>query len=142
MGPISATAAQKLAADILFLHTKIVFLDERAATGEAGERLREQIVDFVASQVKAELKTLLDQNIAELALADARSLPRTYRTERLLCMGRLASELNLFPAADLKIQAEGDPLTLHPRLLDVADLLDCRRLEIELDRVTGTVMTQ
>jgi len=117
-----AGAEQKVAAEILFLHTKIVFLDEQAATAEAAVKLREQIVDFVESQVKAELKTLLDQNVAELALADARSLPVNFRTERLLCMGRLIGELNLPPATELKIQIEGEPLTLRPRLLDVADL--------------------
>ena len=119
-----AGAEQALAADILLLHTKIVFLDKQTAVAEAAVKLREQIVDFVGSQIASRSKTLLDHNVAELALADAMSLPTAYRTERLLCLGRLAGELNLPAGTDLKIQTEAGTFTLRPRPLDVAGLIN------------------
>lgn len=119
-----AEAEQRLAADILFLHTKIIFLDEQIALAETAVKLRERMVEFVEGQVKAEVKSLLDLNMAELALADIRLLPGAYRTERLLCRSRLASELNLPYSVDMKMQPEGDPLVLKTRPLDVPGLID------------------
>jgi outer membrane protein TolC len=116
-------AKQTLAGEILFLHAQIVFLDEKIALAEAAVKMREAILEFVDSQIKAELKTLLDRGVADLALADARLLAETYRAERSVCMNRLAGELNL-PAADLKIQKEANAFVLKPRLLDVPALVD------------------
>jgi outer membrane protein, heavy metal efflux system len=118
-----AVVQHKLAGDILFLHTQIVFLDERIALAEAAVKVRDTILEFVDSQIKSELKTLLDRNIADLALADARLIPETYRAQRLVCINRLASELNL-SIADLRIQKESDAFDLKPRLLDLPSLVD------------------
>jgi outer membrane protein TolC len=118
-----AAAKNKLAADILFLHAQIVLLDEKIALAESAVKVRETILEFVDSQIKAKLKTLLDRNIADLALADARFLPETYRAQRLVCINRLAGELNL-SAADLKIQKEEDAFVPKPRRLDVPGLID------------------
>jgi outer membrane protein TolC len=118
-----SAAQNKLACDVLFLHSQIVFLDEKIALAEAAMKVRENILEFVDSQVKAELKTLLDRNVADLALADARMIPETYRAQRLLCFYRLAGELNL-SVADLKIRKEGDAFVLKPRLLDLGALID------------------
>jgi outer membrane protein TolC len=129
MGKVSETdgaiaiAQHKLASDILFLHAQIVFLDEKIALAETAVKVRETIIEFVDSQVKAESKTLLDRNIADLALADARLLPETYRAQRLVCMNRLAVELNL-SVADLKIQKEADAFVPKPRHLDLPSLVD------------------
>jgi outer membrane protein TolC len=118
-----ALAQHKLAGDILFLHTQIVFLDEKMALAEAAVKVRETIIEFVDGQIKATLKTLLDRNIADLALADARLIPEAYRAQRLVYMNRLALELNL-SVADLKIQKEADAFVLKPRLLDLPGLVD------------------
>jgi outer membrane protein TolC len=129
MGKVSETdgaiavAQQKLAGDILFLHAQIVFLDEKTAIAEAAVKVRESILEFVDSQVKAKSKTLLDRNIADLALADARLIPETYRAQRSIYMHRLAAELNL-SVADIKIQKEADAFVLKPRLLDLPGLVD------------------
>jgi outer membrane protein TolC len=118
-----AVEQHDLAAKILSLHAQIVFLDEKIALAEAAVKLRETILEFVDSQVKAQLKTLLDRNIADLALADARLIPENYRANRLVYLNQLAVELNL-SAADLKIQKEPDALVLKPLLLDLPSLID------------------
>jgi outer membrane protein, heavy metal efflux system len=129
MGKVSETegaiavAQHKLAGDIVFLHTQIVFLDEKIALAEASVKVRETIIEFVDSQVKAALKTLLDRTIADLALADARLLPETYRAQRLISLNRLAGELNL-SVADLRIQKEADAFVPKPRLFDLPGLVD------------------
>jgi outer membrane protein TolC len=118
-----AAAEQKLAAEILFLHTKAVLLDEQIRLAEAAVALREQMVELIQNQVKMEVKSLFDQNVAELALADARSVPASYRTERLLCVTRLASDLDLPPGTEVKIQADAGPWAHEPRPLDTEELV-------------------
>lgn len=109
-----ASAEQQLAAEVRLLHMSIVFLDEQIKLADASLKLREQIVDFVASQVNAGVKNALDQNLAELALADARSQPSTYRLDRRLAFMRLASTLDLPRYEQLGIQIEANPLTVPP----------------------------
>jgi outer membrane protein, heavy metal efflux system len=106
-----ASSEQRLAAEVRLLHMSAVFLDEQIKLADASLKLRERIVEFVAAQVGAGVKNALDQNIAELALADARSQPDAYRLDRRLALMRLAAELDLPNSGGLRIQVEGDPLS-------------------------------
>jgi outer membrane protein TolC len=117
-------AEQRLAAEILYLHTKAAFFEEKAILAEQSARLRRDMVDFVNSQVSAQTKTLLDLNVAELALADARSLPEAFRMEQRLSLNRLATELNLSPTIELKLQKEPPLFGLNPRELDLQHLVE------------------
>jgi outer membrane protein TolC len=117
-----AVSEDKLASDILVLHMEIVFLDEKIALAETAVKIHEAILEFVDNQVRAEVKTLMDRNIADLTLVDARLIPDTYRAQRLICINRLAGELNL-SGADLKIQKDADALDLKPRSLDLPILI-------------------
>jgi outer membrane protein TolC len=119
-----AAAEQKLAAEVRLLHMNIVFLDEQIGLAEAALKVREEIVAFLGSQVEAGVKTALDQNVADLALADAHFLPDTYRLGRRLAENRLAGELGLPRWNGLTIQVEGEPLVFQPRSLDRAGLVE------------------
>jgi cobalt-zinc-cadmium efflux system outer membrane protein len=110
-----AVAEQKIAAEVRLLHTNLVFLDEQIKLAEASVKVREQIVAFITEQVEAGARDLVDQNVAELALADARAIPAAYQLERRLTLARLAAELDLPQPAELRIQVEGEPLVFHGR---------------------------
>jgi outer membrane protein TolC len=119
-----AAAEQSLAAEVRLLHWQIVFLDEQVRLAEASLAVREQIVTFLDAQVEAGTKSLLDRTLAELALADARSLPSTYRLERQLCLARLRSKLGLPPGLALTLEVAGEPLAFQPRSLEPDGLLE------------------
>lgn len=119
-----ASAEQQLATEVRLLHMSIVFLDEQIRLADASLKLREQIADFVASQVSAGVKNALDQNVAELALSDARSQPSTYRLDRRLAVMRMASMLDLPRSEQLRIQVEDDPLTAPSHPPTAAPILD------------------
>ncbi len=106
------------------LHLSIVFLDEQIKLAAEAVKVREQIVDLIETQVEAGARSVLDQSVAELALADARSLPNSYRLDRRVSMGRLTGELGLPRSTDLKIQVEGEPLVYRPRPLETARLVE------------------
>jgi outer membrane protein, heavy metal efflux system len=118
-----AVAEQRLAAEVRLLHMKIVFLDEQIKLADAAVKLREQMVEFLDAQVEAGVKNILDQNMADLSLADARSVPAAYRLERRVALNRLAAELGLARSGDLKLQVEGDPLGYPSAPLDSAALV-------------------
>jgi outer membrane protein TolC len=120
-GEISA-AEQKLAAEVRLLHMKIVFLDEQIKLADASVRLREQMVEFLGTQVETGVKNILDQNVAELSLADSRSVSAAYRLEKRVAMNRLAADLGLARSGDLKLQVEDDPLGLPAAPIDSAAL--------------------
>jgi outer membrane protein, heavy metal efflux system len=133
-----AAAEQKLATEIRLLHTKIVFLDEQIKLAEASTRVRQQIVDFIGAQVEAGTKTLLDQSVAELALADSRSVTGAYQLERRLAATRLAGELDLPRSTDLRIQVEGEPLLFQARAFDEAGLIESAlTLRPELEAISA-----
>jgi cobalt-zinc-cadmium efflux system outer membrane protein len=119
-----AAAEQKLAAEVRLLHMNLMFLDEQIKLAEAAVQVRERIVALVASQVEAGVKTARDQNVAELALADARLLPDTYQADRRVAGNRLASELGLLRWNGLTIQVDGEPLVFRPRSFDQAGLVE------------------
>lgn len=130
-----AAAAQRLATDMRLLHMNIIFLDEQIRLAEAAVEVRQQIADFIATQVEAGLKTVLDQSIAELVLADVRSIPGTYRVDRRVSMSRLANELDLPRSPGLTIQLEGEPLMFQPRDFDLPLLIEtalARRPELAI----------
>jgi outer membrane protein TolC len=130
-----AVAEQKLAAEVRLLHMNIVFLDEQIKLAKASVELREQIVGFITTQVEAGVKSDLDQSVAELALADAYSLPDTYRMDRRIAMNRLTGELDLPPSENLTLQVEGEPLVFQPGPLDTARLIEtalARRPELAI----------
>lgn len=126
LGKVSETdaeiegARQQLAAEIRLLHMNIVFLDKQIKLAEDSLKVREQIAEFVEAQVAAGVKTALDQNVAELALADARTLPGMYSAERRLAMSRLAAELGFPRSRNLVLQLDEDPLALQPRSFEPA----------------------
>lgn len=118
------TAEQRLAAEVRLLHLSIVFLDEQIKLAEEAVKVREQIVDMLETQVELGAVSILDQGVAELALADARALPSAHRLDRRVSMGRLTGELGLPRFTDLEIQAEGEPLVYQPRPLEDARLIE------------------
>jgi len=107
-------AEQRLAAEVRILHMNTVFLDEQIKFAEASAEVRAQILDFIERQIGAGTKTIADRGLAELSLADARSLPSSRRLDRRLCIRNLQYKLNLPRTLDLKIQMDGDPLALPP----------------------------
>jgi outer membrane protein TolC len=117
-------AEERLAADVRYLHARIVFLDEQIVSASEAVKLRERIVRTVDSQVQADLRTLSDRNVADLALADALFVPGILRTDREVCLHRLAMELNLPPTQNLRVRPIGDPFSLQPRELDPAALAE------------------
>jgi outer membrane protein TolC len=119
-----ALAEQQLAAEVLLLHATVVILDEQIAAAEASVKVREEMVELIEKQVAAEVKSLLDLNVAQLALADARSLPKVYRAERLVSMSRLIAQLNLPRFARLELQRAPDPLQLRPRPIAIEELVE------------------
>ena len=120
---VIAAAEQKLAAEVRLLHMNIVFLDERIKLADASVKQRWRMLDAVHSQVEAGANSVLDETVAELALADARSLANSHRLERRISMNSLAGKLNLPRTANLDIQVDGDAVAFHPHPLDAAELI-------------------
>jgi outer membrane protein TolC len=127
VGAEISAAEQKLAAEVRLLHMNILFLDEQIKVADASVKLRERMVEFLRAQVDAGVKTAFDQNLAELALADARVLPAAWRSQRRMAMTRLAAELGQAQSNDLALQPEGQPLVLQFRPLETASLIEGAR---------------
>ncbi len=107
-----------LAAEVLTLHAKIAFLDRQSGLEDEALALHREMVGCVKRQVEAAVKSLLDQNVAELALADARAMGEASRRERRVCWTRLCHLLDLPVSTTLRVRTEKDPLRLAPRALD------------------------
>ena len=123
-GALAETDAQirreeaALAAEVLTLHAKIAFLDRQSGLEDEALALHREMVACVKRQVQAAVKSLLDQNVAELALADARAMGEASRRERRVCWTRLCLLLDLPVSTTLRVRSEEDPLLLSQRLLD------------------------
>ncbi|MCW5981109.1 MAG: TolC family protein [Bryobacteraceae bacterium] len=130
-----AAAEQELAEEVRLLHVTIALMDQQIQLADRSAQLREQIVQFVESQVEAGTKSLLDQSIAELALADARAAPEAYRLDRDLSMSRLAGELDLPRLARFQIRPDRNPVDFHPQIFDAPRLVEtalARRPELAI----------
>lgn len=118
-----AAAEQRLAAEVRLLFTEIVFLDEQIREAEASIELRRRMVSLLEAQVEAGAKALLDRTLAELALADARSLPSSLRLQRRLRLARLNDKLGVPPGHELALEADVRLLEFEPRPLEANGLL-------------------
>jgi outer membrane protein TolC len=118
-----AAAEQRLAAEVRLLFTEIVFLGEQIREAESSIEVRRRMMSLLEAQVEAGAKGLLDRTLAELALADARSLPSSLRLERRLRLARLSDKLGVPPGRELALQTEAKLLEFEPRRLEADGLL-------------------
>lgn len=118
-----AAAEQRLAAEVRSLFVEIVILEAQIREAEASIAVRRRMVSLLEAQVEAGAKGLSDRTLAELALADARSLPSSLRLERRLRLARLNDKLGLPPGRELTLQADRSLLEFEPRSLDEDGLL-------------------
>ncbi len=131
---------QRLVADLLFLHTRICFLERQTDLAEDGVQVHQELVDLVREQIQAEVKGLPDLDKAELGLAEAKLRPNSYRMERTLCARRLVRELNLLPLTDIKVQTGENLLVFRPRAIDLAAWMEkAYRRRPELVSAAGQV---
>lgn len=101
-GEISALlAAQKARteADTRVLYRAAVLLDEQNNLAGRAVELRERVLAAVMQQIAAGLKTNIDRDAAELALAESRVQAEQVRSERLTHLVRLGSRTGLAPGS-------------------------------------------
>lgn len=86
-------------AETRVLYRTAVLLDEQRQLAARAIELRERVLAAVSQQVAAGLKTRLDRDAAELALAEARVQAEQVRSERLTHLVRLGNRTGLAPAS-------------------------------------------
>ncbi len=125
-------AEQKLAAEVRLLHQTISLIDEQIRIAGQAVRLREEILGVVNAQVKAGVKSVLDLNMIELSVAEARAVPERYQLERRVQTARLAAKLDLPRNYEVRLQNEGDPLAVQPLPIEREKLI-ARALEHRME---------
>lgn len=94
-------AAQKARteAETRVLYRTAALLDEQRKLAARAIELREKVLAAVSQQIAAGLKTRLDRDAAELALAESRVQAERIRSERLTHLVRLGNRTGLAPAS-------------------------------------------